>query len=97
MKIKFIFIIIYSFFSIILGVFLMFFFKNRTHFFRKIWASSIIKILGVEIEEKGRLNKDADMIVLNHNSILDFIILDYLHPKEISWVAKDTLSKIPIF
>ncbi len=97
MNIKFFLLSIYSFFTILLGVVLMLLFKKQTYFFRKIWASSVIKILDIDIEEIGNLDKNTDLIVLNHNSLLDIFLLDFLHPKEISWVTKDKLSKLPLF
>jgi len=97
MNIKFIFVSLYAFIVLSIGILPMFLFKNKIHSLRKMWAYTMIKILGVDIEEIGKLNINADIMILNHNSILDFILLEHLHPKEISWVTKDTLSKLPLF
>ena len=97
MNLKFLFICIYSFVMLLIGVFLMFFLKKYIFLLRKLWAFTIIKLLNIEIEEIGKLDTGADIMALNHNSVLDAILLEYLHPREISWVSKDMLSKMPVF
>ena len=88
---------IYSFFSLLLVILLMFIFKKKVHRIRKLWSASMVKIIGVDIEEINTFNKDADVLLVNHNSMLDIILLDYLHPKDIAWVANEKLTKVPIF
>lgn len=87
----------YSFFSLIIGIILMVAFKNKIHSLRKLWAYTMIKVIGIKITQIGEIDQTANLIVLNHNSMLDVIILDYLYPKEIAWMAKAKLAKIPIF
>lgn len=88
---------VYSFFSLIIGIILMLIFRNKIHKLRQIWAYSMLKIIGVKIEQIGKIDTSVDLIILNHNSMLDVIILDYLYPNEIAWIAKAKLAKIPIF
>ncbi|WP_428025189.1 lysophospholipid acyltransferase family protein [Arcobacter sp.] len=57
----------------------------------------MLKIIGVKITEIGKFNSKCNLILLNHNSMLDVIVMEYIHPIEISWIAKKSLSKIPIF
>lgn len=57
----------------------------------------MIKIIGIDIESTGFLDTNADLIVLNHNSMLDIILLDYLHPKDIAWVTDIKLANAPVF
>ena len=75
----------------------MILFKNKIHSLRKFWAYSMIKVIGIKINIIGKIDTTADIIVLNHNSMLDVIILDYIYPKEIAWMAKAKLAKTPIF
>ncbi len=72
-------------------------FKHKIHSLRKFWAMSMIKIIGVKIDQTGDIDLTANLIVLNHNSMLDVIVLDYLYPKEIAWMAKAKLAKTPLF
>jgi 1-acyl-sn-glycerol-3-phosphate acyltransferase len=57
----------------------------------------MIKVIGVKIEQLGDIDPNANLIVLNHNSMLDILILDYLYPTEIAWMAKAKLARVPLF
>jgi len=56
-----------------------------------------MKFIGVEIIVKGELNPDAQMLLMNHQSILDIMVMESLHPKDLAWVAKQEIAKIPWF
>ncbi len=88
---------IYSFFSLLVVIILMYFFKKKIPLIRRIWALSMVKLIGVDIQEIGKLDISADIIILNHNSMFDITLLDYLHPKNIAWVTNEKLAKVPIF
>ena len=88
---------IYSFFSLLIVIVLMYFFRSKIPRIRTLWAASMVKLVGVNLEEIGSLDVDADIIILNHNSMFDITLLDYLHPKEISWVTNIKLANVPIF
>ena len=91
------FLSIYSFFSLLFVIFFMFIFKTKIHQIRKFWSTSMVKLIGADVKQIGKFNKDADVILLNHNSMLDVVLLDYLHPKDIAWVANEKLTKVPVF
>jgi 1-acyl-sn-glycerol-3-phosphate acyltransferase len=57
----------------------------------------MLGITGTKIVEIGTLDSDADLVMINHNSMLDILIFDHLHPKDLAWVARATLAKAPIF
>jgi len=57
----------------------------------------MVKLIGVNIKETGLLDTKADIIVLNHNSMFDITLLDYIHPRDIAWVANEKLAKVPVF
>ena len=88
---------IYAFFSLLVVVLCMILFKNKIRTIRKLWANSMLKIIGVKFTIIGKANPDANMLMLNHNSMLDILIFDYLWEKEIAWVTKKSLSKVPVF
>ena len=75
----------------------MYTFKSKVHQIRRFWSASMIKLIGVDLKVRGSLNTEADVILLNHNSMLDIILLDFLHPKDLCWVANEKLSKVPVF
>ena len=91
------FLSVYSFFSLLIVVVLMMIFKTKVHHIRQVWSASMVKLIGVDIKEIGMLNRDADVLLLNHNSMLDVVLLDYLHSKDIAWVANEKLTKVPVF
>ena len=97
MNFKFFLLSIYAFCSLIVAIILMYLFRSKTHTFRKVWAYTMIKLIGVNIVEVGKLDTEADVIAMNHNSMLDVILFDYLHTRDIAWVANVKLSKIPLF
>lgn len=88
---------LYSFFSLLLVIVMMYFFRQKIPLIRRYWALSMIKLIGADIETSGRLDPDADLLLLNHNSMLDILLLDYLHPKDIAWVANIKLANVPVF
>jgi 1-acyl-sn-glycerol-3-phosphate acyltransferase len=88
---------VYAFFSLLIGMICMYLFKNKIPQIRRFWAKSMVKLIGIKIEELGRFDENADILILNHNSMLDIIILDYLYPKEIAWVANVKLANTPLF
>ena len=76
---------------------LMYLFRSKNHTIRKIWASLQMKLLGINIEEVGELDKSADLLIANHQSLLDIIVVEYIHSRDIAWVAKKEIAKIPFF
>jgi 1-acyl-sn-glycerol-3-phosphate acyltransferase len=88
---------VYALLSLVFIIILMIIFKNKIPTIRKYWALSMIKIIGIDIEQIGTMNIDADIILLNHNSMLDILLLDYLHPNDIAWVTNKKLSKVPLY
>jgi 1-acyl-sn-glycerol-3-phosphate acyltransferase len=75
----------------------MYFFRKKIPYIRKLWASSMVKLVGVKLEEIGSLDTSANIIILNHNSMFDITLLDYLHPCDIAWVTNERLAQVPIF
>lgn len=56
-----------------------------------------MKLMGVKVVVKGTLDPDAQMLLMNHQSILDIVVMESLHPKNLAWVAKQEIAKIPWF
>lgn len=96
-KIRAIFTILQMIISISLVIILMMLFKNKNHSIRKKWAQIQMKLLGITIEIEGKIDPSAQMIVMNHQSVLDIITMEYLYPKNIAWVSKKEIGDIPWF
>lgn len=53
--------------------------------------------LGIKLEEEGSLDETCDMVILNHQSLLDIIVMEYIHSKNLAWVAKKEITDLPFF
>ena len=86
-------------FSITVGitVLLMYMFRNHTHKVIKAWMSFQMKVLGIKLQIEGKLDESCDMLIMNHQSLLDIIVIEYLHSKDLAWVAKKEIEDLFFF
>lgn len=56
-----------------------------------------MKVLGIKLEITGELDDSCDLVLINHQSLLDIIVIEYLHPKHLAWVAKEELKNMFFF
>lgn len=54
-------------------------------------------LMGFNIIQKGEPDKEAQLIVINHQSLLDIVTLEALHPGNLCWITKKEIRKIPLF
>jgi 1-acyl-sn-glycerol-3-phosphate acyltransferase len=80
--------------TISIVIILMYMFNKHNKIIRKIWGQIQIKLLGIKLKIEGEIDKNANMIILNHQSFVDIIVLEALHPKNISWVAKKEIANL---
>ena len=64
---------------------------------RKLAAWLIRKTAFFRIEVEGKEDPDAQIFLINHQSDLDIVIMETITPRDIAWVAKKELFKIPFF
>ncbi|EAI3095201.1 1-acyl-sn-glycerol-3-phosphate acyltransferase, partial [Campylobacter lari] len=64
---------------------------------RKTWAKLQKYFINYKIEVIGNLNPQANLLLINHQSLLDIIALEDISQKNISWIAKKELGEIPVF
>ena len=83
--------------TILFVIVLMYIFNKQNHFIRKTWAKLQMFLLGVKIKEIGKIDMSADLILINHQSLLDIVILESIHSRNIAWVAKKEIGNIPVF
>lgn len=88
---------IWCFLSIAVVVILFYIIPKKNYKIRKIWAKIQRFVIGYKIEKIGEFDKNADMIVINHKSMLDIIILEEIYPKNLAWVAKKEIGEMPFF
>ena len=64
---------------------------------RKYWAKLQAWLTGYKLEIVGKPDLEADMVILNHQSLLDIIILEATYPRSLSWVAKKEIEDMKFF
>ena len=52
---------------------------------------------GITLEKLGDFDKEADLIIMNHQSVADILCLEAYHPRNICWIAKKQLGEIPFY
>ena len=70
---------------------------NKNHRkYRRIWAKFQRYFIRYKVKQIGEFDESADLIVINHKSMLDIIILEEAHPRDLAWVAKKEIGEIKI-
>ena len=83
--------------TVAITVVLMYIFKNHTHKVIKAWMIFQMYVLGIKLETQGNLDESCDMILLNHQSLLDIIVMEYIHSRDLAWVAKKEITDLFFF
>jgi 1-acyl-sn-glycerol-3-phosphate acyltransferase len=96
-KIRAIFTIAQMVITVTLTIIFMYIFNKQNRKVRQIWASFQIKLLGIKIELVGEIDNNADMYIMNHQSVMDIILFEYLSARNTAWVAKKEIADIPWF
>lgn len=96
-KIRGIIIVIQFSITVAITVLAMYMFRNHTHKVIKIWMKLQMWFLGIKLEEHGKLDESCDMVMLNHQSLLDIIVMEYIHSRDLAWVAKKEISDLFFF
>ena len=82
--------------SILLVVFFMWLFKKHIHGVRKIWGRSQRLFGFYSLEVVGNFDERANMIIMNHQSMLDIVVLEEVYPKNLCWIAKKEIADLPV-
>lgn len=96
-RIKGIIVFIQFSITVAITVVAMYLFRNHTHKIIKIWMNFQMKFLGIKLEETGTLDESCDMVIMNHQSLLDIIVMEYIHSRDLAWVAKKEISDLFFF
>lgn len=83
--------------TVAITVVLMYTFKNHTHKVIKVWMKLQIWALGIKLETQGTLDESCDLVIMNHQSLLDIIVMEYIHNRDLAWVAKKEISDLFFF
>ncbi|HDX6329458.1 lysophospholipid acyltransferase family protein [Campylobacter fetus] len=71
-------------------------FKDKNRQIRRMWAKLQRFFIGYQLEVVGKPIDEANLIIINHQSVLDIIVMEEIHPANLSWIAKKEIGKIPI-
>ena len=83
--------------TVAITVVLMYIFRNHTHKVIKVWMNFQMFVLGIKLETQGNLDESCEMIIMNHQSLLDIIVIEYVHSKDLAWVAKKEITDLFFF
>lgn len=83
--------------TVAITVILMYTFRNHTHKIIKAWMAFQMFVLGIKLETEGKLDQSCDMVMLNHQSLLDIIVVEYIHSRDLAWVAKKEIADLFFF
>ena len=75
----------------------MYIFKNHTHKVIKVWMTFQMYVLGIKLQTEGKLDESCDMLLINHQSLLDIIVMEYIHSRDLAWVAKKEITDLFFF
>lgn len=76
---------------------LMYLFNSHHRAIRKRWAMLQTSLLGYTLQTQGGIDPEAKLLVINHQSLLDIVVMEALHPGDPCWVAKKEIENIPVF
>lgn len=96
-KIKGIYALIQFIITVFGTVVLMYMFRKKHRMVRQKWARLERFLINYNINVKGEIDKEAQLVVVNHQSVLDIVVLEELYPKDLCWVAKKEIENIPFF
>lgn len=94
-RLRGIFIFIQFMITVSITIILMYVFKKNNRKVRIIWSAIQMKLMGVKLDIVGEIDNNADMMIMNHQSIMDIIVFEYLIPRDTAWVAKQEIADIP--
>ncbi len=96
-KIRAIIVFIQFSISVAFIIAVMYIFRKHTHKIIKFWMKTQIFLLGIKFEIVGKVDKSCDLIIMNHQSILDIIVMEYLYSQDLAWVAKKEITDLFFF
>ncbi|MDA3966398.1 lysophospholipid acyltransferase family protein [Helicobacter sp. WB40] len=75
------------------AILFMYMFGRYNRVIRRFVAKIFLKIFCVKYEEIGSIDKEAQILVMNHQSFMDVIVLEAICPLNLCWIAKKELGE----
>ena len=83
--------------SVIIVVLIFFIAPSSNLWIRRKWTKMQRWLIGYKIDVIGSPDPCANMIIANHQSMLDIMALEEIHPANICWIAKKEIEDLPFF
>ncbi|WP_086277107.1 lysophospholipid acyltransferase family protein [Campylobacter devanensis] len=83
--------------SVIIVVLIFFIAPSSNLWIRRKWTKMQRFLIGYKIDVIGSPDPRANMIIANHQSMLDIMALEEIHPANICWIAKKEIEDLPFF
>jgi 1-acyl-sn-glycerol-3-phosphate acyltransferase len=96
-KIKAYYVVFEFLLTVGLDIVFMYILGDKHRKARRTWAKLQRYLIGYDIKTYGRIDENAQMLIINHQSILDIVALEDIHPKDLAWVAKKEIGDIFFF
>ena len=82
--------------SVCFVVLFMWLFNAHHRAIRRVWGRTQRFFGGYKLSVEGEFSKEANLLLINHQSMLDIVILEEIHPANLCWISKAQIGKIPI-
>lgn len=79
------------------GIALMYALQFAHRRIRRGIAGLFLAIFRVKAHIQGKMDLDAQILILNHQSFMDVMYFEAVHPKDLCWVAKKELGEVPFY
>jgi len=96
-RIRGILILLQFMITVSITIILMYLFRKTNRKVRLAWANLQLKLMGVNLISEGMYDENADMLIFNHQSMMDIILFEAIASRDIAWVAKKEIGNIPWF
>ncbi len=96
-RLKALYIVVEFALTVLVIIVLMKLFNKQNRAIRRAWAKMQKHLIGYSIKTEGSPDSEVKMLLINHQSILDIVVLEELHPANLAWVAKKEIAQIPIW
>jgi len=86
--------------TLITGLFmipLMYLFRKNSSQILHKYNVLIMKLIGGKIETQGKRDNNADIFIINHQGVVDIIVMEASELTDIRWIAKREIFETPWF
>jgi len=64
---------------------------------RTALSKIMLKVFMVKPQIEGKADSEAGMFIINHQSMLDIVVIEAITTPNLCWVAKEELFRLPLF